>query len=90
MANVKATKKAIRVIKRKTDINKNRRSRVKTFLRKVNDAISANETDNARKAFVEFESEIMKAVKNGIFKKNTAIRKLTRLAGHIRKINTAK
>ncbi|GMO64996.1 MAG: 30S ribosomal protein S20 [Rickettsiales bacterium] len=90
MANVKATKKAIRVIKRKTEINKIRRTKVKTFFRKVHDAITAGSISDARKSFVEFESVLMKAVKNGIFKKNTASRKLTRLAGHIRKIKAAK
>lgn len=87
MANVSSSKKAIRVIERKTEINKARRSRIKTFLRKVDDAIATGVVENARKAFVEFESELMKGVKNGILKKNTASRKLSRIAGHIRKID---
>lgn len=87
MANIKSSKKAIRVIEKRTEINKARRSRIRTFLRKVNDAIATGVVEDARKAFVEFESELMKGVKNGIFKKNTASRKLTRVAGHIRKMN---
>lgn len=86
MANISSSKKAIRVIGRKTEINKARRSRIKTFLRKVNDTITTGNIEEAKKAFVEFESELMKGVKNGILKKNTASRKLSRLAGHIRKI----
>ena len=86
MANISSSKKAIRVIGRKTEINKARRSRIKTFLRKVNDTIATGNTEEAKKAFVEFESELMKGVKNGILKKNTASRKLSRLAGHIRKV----
>lgn len=86
MANISSSKKAIRVIGRKTEINKARRSRIKTFLRKVNDTITTGNVGEAKKAFVEFESELMKGVKNGILKKNTASRKLSRLAGHIRKI----
>ncbi|HSQ98052.1 MAG TPA: 30S ribosomal protein S20 [Rickettsiales bacterium] len=87
MANVSSSKKAIRVIERKTEINKARRSRIKTFLRKVNDTITTGTIEDARKAFVEFESELMKGVKNGILKKNTASRKLSRLAGHIKKMD---
>lgn len=89
MANISSSKKAIRVIERKTEINKARRSRIRTYLRKVNDAIATGVVEDAKKAFVEFESELMKGVKNGIFKKNTASRKLSRIAGHIRKM-TAK
>lgn len=90
MANIKSSKKAIRVIEKRTEVNKSRRSRIRTFLRKVNDAIATGIIENARKAFVDFESELMKGVKNGIFKKNTASRKLKRIAGHIRKINDKK
>ncbi len=86
MANISSSKKAIRVIERKTEINKARRSRIRTYLRKVNDAIATGVVEDAKKAFVEFESELMKGVKNGIFKKNTASRKLSRIAGHIRKM----
>jgi small subunit ribosomal protein S20 len=86
MANISSSKKAIKVIKRKTEVNKGRRSRIKTFLRKVNDAVSTGIIEEAKKAFVEFESELMKGVKNGILKKNAASRKLSRLANHIKKM----
>lgn len=86
MANIKSSKKAIRVIKRKTEINKSRRSRIRTYLRKLNDVIATGVVEDAKKAFIEFESELMKGVKDGIFKKNTASRKLTRMASHIRKM----
>ena len=72
MANIKSSKKAIRVIERKTEINKSRRSRIRTYLRKLNDVIATGVVEDAKKAFVEFESELMKGVKDGIFKKNTA------------------
>lgn len=84
MANIKSSKKAIRVIERKTEINKARKSRVRTYLRKLNDAIASGIIEDAKKAFVEFESELMKGVKSGVFKKNTASRKLSRMAGHIK------
>lgn len=86
MANISSSKKAIRVIERKTEINKARRSRIRTYLRKVNDTIATGVIEDAKKAFVEFESELMKGVKNGIFKKNTASRKLSRIAAHIKKM----
>ena len=86
MANIISSKKAIRVIERKTEINKSRRSRIRTYLRKLNDVIATGVVEDAKKAFVEFESELMKGVKDGIFKKNTASRKLTRMASHIRKM----
>lgn len=86
MANIKSSKKAIRVIERKTEINKSRRSRIRTYLRKLNDVIATGVVEDAKKAFIEFESELMKGVKDGIFKKNTASRKLTRMASHIRKM----
>ena len=86
MANIKSSKKAIRVIERKTEINKSRRSRIRTYLRKLNDVIATGVVEDAKKAFVEFESELMKGVKDGIFKKNIASRKLTRMASHIRKM----
>lgn len=86
MANISSSKKAIRQIEARTEVNKSRRSRIKTYLRKINDVIATGNVEEARKAFVEFESELMKGVKNGLFKKNTASRKLTRIAAHIRKI----
>ena len=86
MAKIKSSKRAIRVIERKTEINKSRRSRIRTYLRKLNDVIATGVVEDAKKAFVEFESELMKGVKDGIFKKNTASRKLTRMASHIRKM----
>ena len=62
MANIKSSKKAIRVIERRTKINKERRSRIRTFLRKLNDAIATGVVEDAKKAFVEFESELEKGV----------------------------
>lgn len=90
MANVKSSKKAIRVIAKKTEVNKARRSRIRTYFRKVNEAVATGSIEEIKKAFVEFESELMKGVKNGIYKQNTASRKLSRLASQIKKINEQK
>jgi small subunit ribosomal protein S20 len=88
MANTAAAKKSIRVIERKTEINKSHRTKVRTFFRRVHDAIAKGVLADARKSFVEFESVLMKAVKHGIYKKNTASRKLTRLAKHIKNMKS--
>ena len=85
MANLKSSKKAIRVIKKRTDANRSSRSKIRTFIRKVSDALNAENTDDAKKAFLVLESEIMKSVSKGIYKKNTASRKLSRMAKMIRK-----
>lgn len=90
MANTKSTKKNIRVTERRTLINKARKSRVKTFLRKVFDEIKSGNEELARKALVGFESEVMKAVSKGVYKKNTASRKIKRVANHIRKMKETK
>lgn len=90
MANTKSTKKNIRVTERRTLINKARKSRVRTFLRKVFDEIRSGNEESARKALVGFESEVMKAVSKGVYKKNTAARKIRRVANHIRKMKETK
>lgn len=84
MANTKSSKKNIRIIERRTLINKARRSRVKTFLRKVLESIAGGDEAVAKTNLVAFESEIMKAVSKGVYKKNTASRKIKRIAAKIR------
>ena len=84
MAHTLTTKKNIRVTSRKTAINKSRKSRIRTFLRKVEDAIAVNDKELAKKALVEFESEIMSGVSKGVYKLNTAARKVSRMAKKIK------
>jgi len=85
MPNVSATKKAVRATERKTKINKSRRTRVKTFSRKVESAIASNDPEQIRVFFIKFESELMRGVRKGVFKENTARRRLTRIARRIKK-----
>lgn len=87
MANTKSALKAIRSDAKKNEVNTARKSRIRTFIRKVNDAIEANDETKAREAFRNLEPEIMKGVKQEVFKQNTASRKLSRLAASIRKIS---
>ena len=89
MANTPGAKKAIRKIERRTEVNKARRSRVRTFVRKFEEAIAAGEAGAAKSAFVEAESELMKAVSKGVLHKNTGARKVSRLAARLKKLASA-
>jgi small subunit ribosomal protein S20 len=86
MANTKSAKKATRVIARRTEVNKARRSRVRTFLRKVEEALEAGNRDAAAAALTAAEPELMRASQKGIFHKNTASRKISRLASRVRSL----
>ena len=86
MANTPSAKKATRKIAARTAVNKTRRSRVRTFIRKVEEAIAAGDKDVAAKSLVAAESEIMRAAGKGVFHKNTASRKVSRLTARVRAI----
>jgi len=83
MANTKSAKKAARQIARRTAINKARRSRVRTAVRKVEEAISSGNRDAALTAMVEAEPAIIRAAQKGIVHRNAARRKVSRLAHRI-------
>jgi small subunit ribosomal protein S20 len=87
MANTKSAKKAIRKIARKTAINKNRRSRMRTFIRKVEEAISAGDQSVAQQALVAAQPEIMRSAQKGILHKNSASRKISRLSARIKALS---
>ena len=89
MANTPGAKKAIRKIQRRTEVNKARRSRVRTYLRKFDEAVSAGDRAAAEAAFVEAQSELMRAVSKGVVHKNTGSRKVSRLAAQLKKLATA-
>ena len=89
MANTPGAKKAIRKIQRRTEVNKGRRSRVRTYLRKFDEAIAAGDRGAAQSAFTEAQSELMRAVSKGVVHKNTGSRKVSRLAAQLRKLGTA-
>ena len=83
MANTTSAKKAARKIARRTEVNKSRRSRMRTFLRKVEEAIASGDKGAAAEAFKAAQPEIMRAAQKGIVHKNTASRKVSRLAHRI-------
>ena len=87
MANTPSAKKRIRTTLRKTDINKSRRSRIKTFVRKVEDALESKDAKAAMESLKAAQPEIMRGVTKGIFHKNTASRKISRLSSRIKAIS---
>ena len=89
MANNPGAKKAIRKIARRTEVNTARRSRVRTFLRKFEEALATGDAKVARDTFVQAESELMRAVSKGVVHKNTASRKVSRLAARLKKLAVA-
>jgi small subunit ribosomal protein S20 len=87
MANTSSAKKATRKIEARTEINRNRRSRVRTFVRKVEEALAAGDQVAAAAALTAAEPELMRAVSKGVMHKNTVSRKVSRLASRVRALN---
>jgi len=86
MANTPQSKKRARQNERRFDVNKARRSRIRTFLRKVEEAISSGDKDAANQALRSAQPELMRGVSKGVFHKNTASRKVSRLASRVKAI----
>jgi len=86
MANTKSAKKAVRKIAARTEVNKTRRSRMRTFMRKVEEAVESGDKAAANEALKAAQPEIMRAVTKGIMKKNTASRTISRMSARIKKV----
>jgi len=86
MPNTSSAKKMVRKIERRTAVNKNRRTRMRTCVRKVEEAIASGDQAAAKEAFSVAEPEIMRAVSKGILHKNTGSRKVSRLAARVAKM----
>ena len=86
MANTAQSKKRARQNERRADINKMRRSRIRTFLRNVEEAIASGDKDAAAAALKAAQPELMRGVTKGIFHKNTASRKMSRLASRVKSL----
>ena len=84
MANTVSAKKATRTIARKTAVNKSRRTRVRGYLRAVEEAIVAEDQAAASEALRKAQSEMMRAVAKGVYHQNTASRKISRLSKRIK------
>lgn len=87
MANTSSAKKATRKIARRTEVNKNRRSRVRTYLRKVEEALASGDKSAAEAAFKAAQPELMRAATKGVYHKNTASRKVSRLAQRVKALS---
>lgn len=84
MANTKSAKKAVRKIARKTEVNKARRSRMRTYIRSVEDAIAAGDQKAAQEALKQAQPVIMRASQKRVVHKNAASRKVSRLSARVR------
>jgi small subunit ribosomal protein S20 len=88
MANTRSAKKATRKIARRTTINRSRRSRVRRFVRVVEEAIGAGNKAAALAAIKAAEPELMRAAQKGVLHANTASRKISRLTKRIAKLGS--
>lgn len=80
MANIKSAKKRVLVAKTRNERNKSIKSAVKTAIKKVDAAVAAGDKETATAAFLAATSAIDKAATKGVYHKNTASRKVSRLA----------
>lgn len=83
MANSPQAKKRAKQNDKRFAINKARRSRIRTFLRKVEEAIASGDKEAATAALRAAQPEIMRGVTKGVYHKNTASRKVSRLAARV-------
>jgi small subunit ribosomal protein S20 len=87
MANTVSAKKMNRKIAKRTAINRSRRSRMRTFIRKVEEAIASGNQNEATVALRAAEPELMRAAQKGLVHKNTASRKVSRLVHRIKTLS---
>ncbi len=89
MANTPQSKKRARQAERRQDVNKARRSRIRTFLRKVEEAITSGSVDAASAALKNAQPELARGITKGVLHKNTVARKMSRLAARVKALATA-
>ena len=87
MANSPQAKKRARQIERRTAVNKASKSRIRTFLRAVEEAIASGDKAASIAALRAAQPELMRGVTKGIFHKNTASRKISRLASRVKALS---
>lgn len=87
MANSAGSKKRVRKAAKRTEINKARRSRVRTFIRRVEEAIAGGNAEEAKEALRAAQPELMRSVTKGIVHKNTASRKMSRLSSRVKALS---
>ncbi len=84
MANTSQSKKRARQNEARFQINKARRSRIRTYLRRVEEAIASGDGEAATAALRAAQPELMRGVSKGVYHKNTAARKMSRLSGRVK------
>lgn len=84
MANTKSAKRAVRVIERRTAVNKSRRTQMRSMVRKVELAIAAGDQGAAAEAFKAAEPVLMRTAQKGLVHKRAASRKVSRLAKRVK------
>ena len=88
MANTAQSKKRVRQTEARTDVNKARRSRIRTFPRKVEEALASGNQDAAVLALKNAQPELARGVTKGVMHKNTVSRKISRLASRVKALGT--
>jgi small subunit ribosomal protein S20 len=86
MANTSSAKKAARKIERRAVVNGNRITRVRTYVRKVDEAIASGNKDAAAAALKAAQPELMRAAQKGVINKKTASRKISRLSARVKAV----
>jgi small subunit ribosomal protein S20 len=84
MANTKSAKKAVRKIERRTAVNRSRRSQMRTYVRKFDEALAVGDAAAATSALQEATPLVMRAAQKGILHKNTASRKVSRMTKQLK------
>lgn len=87
MANTPQSKKRARQSERRNDINRARRSRIRTFLRKVEEAIASGDATVAKAALQAVQPELARGVTKGVMHKNTVARKMSRLSARVKALS---
>jgi small subunit ribosomal protein S20 len=86
MAHHPSAKKRIRQTAKRTEINRSRLSRIRTFIKKVEQAVASGDPDSAREALRAAEPEIRRGVNKGVLKLNTASRRISRLSKKVNQV----
>ena len=89
MAHHKSAKKRIRQTERRTDVNRSRMSRIRTFIKRVETAIEGGDKKAAQEALQQAQPEIMRGVSKGVLKIGTASRKVSRLSARVKALGAA-
>jgi small subunit ribosomal protein S20 len=87
MANTTSAKKATRKIAARTEVNKSRRTRVRGFIRKVEEAIASGDQKAASEALRAAQPELMRAASKGVMHANTVSRKISRLSARVKAVS---